>query len=153
MTNLSLEFQPNSRYSQRLNVFVSWMMANSLCYDERINNTDITQLWRHSRLTYKLNSVSSQSFRSITEDIAQAETKLRELRKERAQEVIPSFLKVNHALVFQVRRVAEAREEVQEARSKHSGARDKLEGKAFAPIFSSNLELLFVTSLFPHLYL
>ena len=37
------------RYSHRLNVFVSWMMANSLCYDERINNTDITQLWRHSR--------------------------------------------------------------------------------------------------------
>merc|ERR1719367_1521983 len=82
------EFQPNSRYSQRLNVFVSWMMANSLCYDERINNTDITQLWRHSR--------------SITEDIAQAETKLRELRKEKAQEVA---------------RVAEAREEVQKART------------------------------------
>ena len=42
----------STRYSQRLNVFVSWMMANSLCYDERINNTDITQLWRHSRSTY-----------------------------------------------------------------------------------------------------
>ena len=41
----------STRYSQRLNVFVSWMMANSLCYDERINNTDITQLWRHSRST------------------------------------------------------------------------------------------------------
>ena len=37
------------RYSNGLNVFVSWMMANSLCYDERINNTDINQLWRHSR--------------------------------------------------------------------------------------------------------
>jgi len=110
------------RYSHRLNVFVSWMMANSLCYDERINNTDITQLWRHSR--------------SITEDIAQAETKLRDLRKERAQEV---------------RRVAEAREEVQEARSKHSGARDKLEGKSFAPIFSSNIHLIYVTYLLPHL--
>merc|ERR1712192_252119 len=110
------------RYSQRLNIFVSWMMANSLCYDERINNTDITQLWRHSR--------------SITEDIAQAETKLRDLRKERAQEV---------------KRVAEAREEVQEARSKHSGARDKLEGKAFAPIFVSNVHLIYVTFLLPHL--
>ena len=37
------------RYSHGLNVFVSWMMANSLCYDERISNTDINQLWRHSR--------------------------------------------------------------------------------------------------------
>ena len=81
----------STRYSQRLNVFVSWMMANSLCYDERINNTDITQLWRHSRSTCNENSVSSQSFRSITEDIAQAETKLRDLRKERAQEVIQVF--------------------------------------------------------------
>ena len=34
---------------------------------------------------------SSKNSRSITEDIAQAETKLRDLRKERAQEVILLF--------------------------------------------------------------
>ena len=34
-----------------------------------------------------LQATVNQSFRSITEDIAQAETKLRDLRKERAQEV------------------------------------------------------------------
>ena len=147
----SLLFRAQStRYSQRLNVFVSWMMANSLCYDERINNTDITQLWRHSRSTCNENSVSSQSFRSITEDIAQAETKLRDLRKERAQEVI---LRLNNSHVLQVKRVAEAREEVQEARRKHSGARDKLDGKDFAPMFLPNIHLLFVTYLLQYLYL
>lgn len=107
------------RYSHRLNVFVSWMMANSLCYDERINNTDITQLWRHSK--------------SITEDIAQAETKLRELRKEKAQEVA---------------RVAEAREEVQKARTRHSRARDKLEGKSVAPVFLTTSNLLIASVCF-----
>merc|ERR1712062_179972 len=107
------------RYSHRLNVFVSWMMANSLCYDERINNTDITQLWRHSR--------------SITEDIAQAETKLRDLRKEKAQEVA---------------RVAEAREEVQKARNRHSRARDKLEGNSLAPIFSATFYVLIIATCF-----
>merc|ERR1712223_477997 len=94
------------RYSHRLNVFVSWMMANSLCYDERINNTDITQLWRHSR--------------SITEDIAQAEAKLRDLRKEKAHEV-------------------------QKARTRHSRARDKLEGKSLAPVFLTTFNLLIVS--------
>ena len=64
-----------------------------------------------------------------------------------------SFLRVNNSHVMQVKRVAEAREEVQEARRKHSGARDKLEGKAFAPMFLPNIHLLFVTYLLQYLYL
>ena len=51
-----------ARYSHGLNVFVSWMMANSLCYDERINNTDINQLWRHSRSLSQALEFSSKHF-------------------------------------------------------------------------------------------
>ena len=42
----------------------------------------------------------------------------------------------------QVIRVAAAREELQKARTKHSGARDQLEGKALAPFFSSNIQFI-----------
>ena len=89
---------------------------------------------------------SSKNSRSITEDIAQAETKLRDLRKERAQEVILLF-QVFFNVGFQVIRVAAAREELQKARTKHSGARDQLEGKALAPFFSSNIQFIAFTCL------
>ena len=38
--------------------------------------------------------------------------------------------------------MAAAREELQKARTKHSGARDQLEGKALAPFFPSNIQFI-----------
>merc|ERR1719367_2597870 len=53
--------------NKKVSVWISWLMANSLCHGD-LNMTSADNLWRHSR--------------KITDDIYKYETKLEKLRSE-----------------------------------------------------------------------